>query len=146
MLYVVTGPPAGGKSTWITAHATPRDIVIDMDRIASALTGPGAPAWNQDTVVQRVAQRARFAAIDEAVRHLDDVDVYLIHTMPGPKALARYRRLRARIVVVDPGEDTVRERVAAMRSADMARVVTRWYGQYRRRGSHPVTAQTSRDW
>ena len=146
MLYVVTGPPAGGKSTWIQAHATPRDIVIDMDRIASALTGPGAPGWNQDAIVQRVAQRARFAAIDEAVKHLDDVDVYLIHTMPGPKALARYRRLRARIVVVDPGEDTVRARVAAMRSTGMDRVVTRWYGQYRRQASHPVTAQTSRDW
>ena len=71
MLYVITGPPAGGKSTWIQARATPRDIVIDMDRIASALTGPGAPAWNQDPTVQRVAQRARFAAIDEAVKHLD---------------------------------------------------------------------------
>lgn len=146
MLYVITGPPAGGKSTWIQARATPRDIVIDMDRIASALTGPGAPAWNQDPTVQRVAQRARFAAIDEAVKHLDDVDVYLIHTMPGPKALARYRRLRARIVVVDPGEDTVRERVRSMRSAGMDRVVTRWYRQYRRAGAHPVTTQTSRDW
>jgi hypothetical protein len=146
VLYVITGPPAAGKSTWIQAHATPRDIVIDMDRIASALTGPGAPAWNQDTIVQRIAQRARFAAIDEAVKHLDDVDVYLIHTMPGPKALARYRRLRARLVVVDPGEDVVRERVRAMRSDAMDRVVTRWYGQYRRQESHPVTTQTSRDW
>lgn len=146
MLYVITGPPAAGKSSWIQAHATPRDIVIDMDRIASALTGPGAPAWNQDTVVQRVAQRARFAAIDEAVRHRDEVDVYLIHTMPGPKARARYRRLGARIVVVDPGEDVVRERVAAMRSTGMDRVVTRWYRDYRRGGSHPVTTQTSRDW
>ncbi|MGC4912718.1 AAA family ATPase [Streptomyces albogriseolus] len=146
MLYVITGPPAGGKSTWIQAHATPRDIVIDMDRIASALTGPGAPGWNQDTVVQRVAQRARFAAIDEAVKHLDEVDVYLIHTMPGPKALARYRRLGARMVVVDPGEDTVRERVRSMRSTAMDRVVTRWYRHYRRQGSQPVTAQSSRDW
>lgn len=145
MLYVITGPPAGGKSTWITAHATPRDLVIDLDRIAVALTGPGAPQWNHDPLVQRVAQRARFAAIDEAVKHLDEVDVYLIHTMPGPKARARYRRLGARIVVVDPGEDTVRERVRAMRSPAMDRVVTRWYREYRAAGPAPAR-QASRQW
>ncbi|MET8826537.1 AAA family ATPase [Streptomyces sp. NPDC004610] len=146
MLYVITGPPAAGKSTWITAHATARDLVIDLDRIAQALTGPGAPAWNHDETVQRVAQRARFAAIEEALKHRESVDVYLIHTMPSPKARARYRRLGARIVVVDPGEDVVRERVAAMRSAGMDRVVTRWYRDYRRGGSRPVTTQASRDW
>ncbi|MFD5251321.1 AAA family ATPase [Streptomyces bobili] len=146
MLYVITGPPASGKSTWIQAHATARDIVIDLDRIASALTGPGAPQWNQDPLVQRVAQRARFAAVDEAVKHRDEVDVYLIHTMPSPKARARYKHLGARIVVVDPGEDVVRERVRTMRSDGMDRVVTRWYRDYRKGGSRPVTAQASRTW
>ncbi|MFJ4515207.1 AAA family ATPase [Streptomyces sp. NPDC088816] len=146
MLYVITGPPAAGKSSWIQAHATARDIVIDLDRIALSLTGPGAPQWNHDPLVQRVAQRARFAAIDEAVRHLDEVDVYLIHTMPSPKARAKYQRLGARIVVVDPGEDVVRERVRTMRSEGMDRVVTRWYRTYRKGGSRPVTVQASRDW
>ncbi|WP_281155159.1 AAA family ATPase [Streptomyces sp. HYC2] len=146
MLYVITGPPAAGKSTWIQAHATARDIVIDLDRIALSLTGPGAPGWNHDPLVQRVAQRARFAAIDEAVKHLDEVDVYLIHTMPSPKARAKYQRLGARIVTVDPGEDVVRERVRTMRSEGMDRVVTRWYRTYRKGGSRPVTVQASRDW
>lgn len=146
MLYVITGPPAAGKSTWIQAHAKAADIVIDLDRITLALTGPGAPQWNHDRLHQRVAQRARYAAIDEALKHLDELDVYLIHTMPSPKARARYRRLRAQIVTVDPGEDVVRERVAAMRSPAMEGVVTRWYGQYRRGGSRPITAQASRDW
>ncbi|MDR3079630.1 MAG: ATP-binding protein, partial [Streptomyces sp.] len=100
----MTGPPAAGKSTWIESHAGPRDIVIDLDRITRALTGPGAPAWNHDPIAQRVAQRARYAAIDEAVKHRDQVDVYLIHTMPKPKALAQYKRINARIVTVDPGE------------------------------------------
>ncbi|MFG3154238.1 AAA family ATPase [Streptomyces sp. NPDC048219] len=146
MLYVITGPPAAGKSTWIKANATARDIVIDLDRITLALTGPGAPQWNHDKLHQRVAQRARYAAIDEALKLLDDLDVYLIHTMPSAQARARYRRLGARIVVVDPGEDVVRERVRTMRSEAMERVVTRWYREYRRGGSRPVTAQTSRDW
>ncbi|TXS20215.1 hypothetical protein EAO70_09395 [Streptomyces sp. adm13(2018)] len=127
MLYVVTGPPAAGKSSWIQAHATARDIVIDLDLIAVALTGPGAPQWNHDPLVQRVAQRARFAAIKEAEQHLDKVDVYLIHTLPGAKALVKYKRLKARIITVDPGQDVIMTRIEAMRSPEMKRVASRWY-------------------
>ena len=146
MLYVITGPPAAGKSSWIEARAKGRDIVIDLDRITRALTPRDAPQWNHDEIASKVALRARYAAIDEALKHLDQVDVYLIHTMPGPKWVARYRRLGAEIVTVDPGEAVVRERVAAMRSSEMNRVVTRWYGQRRRGESRPVTSQTSRQW
>ncbi|MEV1020696.1 hypothetical protein [Streptomyces sp. NPDC050264] len=145
MLYVVTGPPTAGKSSWIDAHAKPTDIVIDLDRITIALTGPGAPHWNHGTVQQRVAQRARYAAIDEATQHLDTVDVYLIHTMPSPKARAKYQRLDARIIVVDPGESIVMARIETMRSPAMQRVAARWYGA-RRRGRQAGMPQASRAW
>ncbi|MFD8845477.1 AAA family ATPase [Streptomyces pseudogriseolus] len=145
MLYVVTGPPAAGKSSWIQSHATARDIVIDLDRITVALTGPGAPNWNHDPLHQRVAQRARYAAIDEACQLLDKLDVYLIHTMPSAKALAKYKRLQARIVVVDPGQDIVTERIAAMRSPAMERVAARWYRARRSQGPAGMP-QASRRW
>ncbi|MYS47546.1 hypothetical protein GTY23_41530 [Streptomyces sp. SID5998] len=146
MLYVVTGPPAAGKSSWIEARATARDIVIDLDRITRALTGPGAPQWNHDPIASKVALRARYAAIDEAVKHVDEVDVYLIHTMPSETWMTRYRRLGAQVVTVDPGEQVVRDRVRAMRSSAMNRVVTRWYRHYRGGASEPATTQASRDW
>ncbi|MFI8531792.1 hypothetical protein ACIGMX_16320 [Streptomyces aquilus] len=145
MLYVITGPPAAGKSSWIQSHATDRDIVIDLDRITVALTGPGAPQWNHDPLHQRVAQRARYAAIDEACLHLDKLDVYLIHTMPSPKALAKYKRLGARIVVVDPGRDIVMQRIEAMRSTEMERVATRWYNARKAR-PRDAMPQASRSW
>lgn len=145
MLYVVTGPPASGKSSWIDAHATARDIVIDLDRITSALTGPGAPQWNQDPTILRVAHRARYAAMDEAFTLRDRVDVYLIHTMPNAKAMARYKRLDARIVVVDPGETIVMKRIEAMRDPDMQRVATRWYNARRAR-PRDVTAGATLEW
>ncbi|MFR0354158.1 AAA family ATPase [Streptomyces sediminimaris] len=146
MLYVVTGPPAAGKSSWIEARARATDIVIDLDRITRALTGPGAPQWNHDPIASKVALRARYAAIDEAVKHLDTVDVYLIHTMPSPTWQARYRRLGAEVITVDPGEQVVRERVRAMRSPGMDRVVTRWYRHYRGSSTGRVQVQASRDW
>lgn len=146
MLYVVTGPPTGGKSSWIAARAKPTDIVIDLDRIAESLAGPGAPQWQHDPTLLKVAHRARFAAIDEACRHLDTTDVYLIHTQPSPKARAKYKRLGARIVVVDPGRDVVMQRVRDMRHPGMETVATRWYTQQAKHGQHTVTRQASRQW
>jgi hypothetical protein len=146
VLYVITGPPTAGKSSWITAHAKPRDIVIDLDRIALALAGPGADHHDHDEILLRVTHRARFAAIDEACRHLDEVDVYLIHTQPGTKASARYKRLGARIIVVDPGRDVVMQRVKAMRQPGMERVATRWYSKRTDADAQTVTAQASRAW
>lgn len=145
MLYVVTGPPAAGKTSWIEAHAKPDDIVIDLDRITSALTGPGAPKWSQHPLHLRVAHRARYAAMDEAFQLLDQLDVYLIHTMPSGKALARYKRLKARIVVVDPGEAIVTQRIEAMRAPEMQRVAARWYNA-RRNQPRDAMPQASRTW
>lgn len=148
MLYVITGPPAAGKSSWIAARARPTDIVIDLDRIAQSLMGPGAPAWSQHPIAMKVAHRARYAAIDEAVKHADEVDVYLIHTMPSAKWLARYQRHEAEIVTVDPGRDIVLQRVQDMRSPALLAVATRWYQQRAKRphGGHTTGRQASRQW
>lgn len=145
-MYVVTGPPAAGKSSWITAHAKPGDIVIDLDRIALALAGPGAKPWDHDETLLKVAHRARFAAIDEATLHRDKVDVFVIHTMPSEKATARYKRLEAKIVVVDPGKEIVMQRVRDMRHPGMEAVATRWYTQRRRPTGEATGAQASRTW
>ncbi|MFJ8791408.1 AAA family ATPase [Streptomyces sp. NPDC102462] len=145
MLFVITGPPAAGKSSWIEAHAKPADIVIDLDRITGALTGPGAPAWSQHPLHLRVAHRARYAAMDEAFQLLDQLDVYLIHTMPNTRAMAKYKRLKARIVVVDPGREIVMQRIKAMRAPEMERVATRWYNA-RRRLPQQAMPQASRSW
>jgi hypothetical protein len=147
VLYVITGPPAGGKSSWIAARARPNDIVIDLDRITQALMGPGAPAWSQHPVALKIAHRARYAAIDEAVKHLAEVDVYLIHTMPSRKWLARYQRHQAEIITVDPGRDIVLQRVRDMRSPALLAVATRWYEQHAKRAVGRTTGrQASRAW
>ncbi|MFE2132246.1 AAA family ATPase [Streptomyces sp. NPDC059466] len=145
MLIVVTGPPAAGKSTWIKEHATARDIVIDLDLMALAMAGPGADHHAHGDVLMRVVHRARFAALNEAYQHLDKVDVYVIHTQPSAKALAKYKRLEARIVTIDPGREIVMGRVKAMRQPEMERVVTRWYNARRGRPAEGMP-QASRAW
>lgn len=145
MLYVVTGPPAAGKSSWIRAHAKPQDLVVDLDLMALAMAGPGADHHSHSDVLLKVVHRARFAALNEAYQHLDTTDVYVIHTQPSAKALAKYKRLKARIVVVDPGQAIVMQRVEAMRQPGMKAVVTRWYRGRRTQASSGMP-QASRDW
>ncbi|MFD4259967.1 hypothetical protein ACFWR9_20700 [Streptomyces sp. NPDC058534] len=144
MLYVVTGPPAAGKTSYIEGRAKPSDIVIDLDRITRALAGPGAPNWNQDPTLLRVAHKARYAAMFEAFEHRDKTDVYLIHTMPTSKWLARYKRMDATIIAVDPGRSIVMARIEAMRDPEMRRVATRWYRS--RPATRAVAAGATLDW
>lgn len=144
-LIVVTGPPAGGKSTWVRAHAQPGDIVIDYDLITAALTAPDTCPYDQPRHIRSTVFRARSAAIAEAFRHLDTCDVYVIHTAPRPEAMATYRRLGARVVTVDPGKQVVLARCQAERPDHLLDVALRWYRDL----DHSVVttpARTSRDW
>lgn len=54
-LTIVTGPPCGGKSTHIATHATPGDIVIDLDRIALALTTDDTTHHDYGTHIRYIA-------------------------------------------------------------------------------------------
>ena len=128
MLYVVTGPPAGGKSTWVRGRAKPGDVVVDYDLLAGALSGPhqGDP-HDHPEVIRQVAFRARTAAIREALRHIHKVDVYVIHSMPKPEWMTTYQQHGAEIVTIDPGRDVVMQRIAQERPATAKAVATRWY-------------------
>jgi hypothetical protein len=143
-LYVVMGPPASGKTTHVLQHAKPGDVVIDLDRIASALTAQGADSHQHGDVVKRVAYRIRTGAISEALRHCGDVDVWIIHSMPRPEARAKYDRHHATYVTVDPGRDVVLARCAEQRSPQARAAAERWYSTHG--DSEPVESSASRQW
>lgn len=147
-LTVVTGPPAAGKSTYVQTHARPGDIVIDYDLLAAALS-PRGDTHNHPKVLAKVAYRARAVAIDEALRHVDDLNVWLIHTDPTPETLARYAQHGARMVTVDPGYDVVMDRITRERPHSARAVATRWYNHHVERATTRETGPTpttSRNW
>lgn len=142
-LTVVTGPPCSGKTSWVDLHAGLGDVVIDLDRIAHALTAPSADVRDHAPTVYRVAQRARWAALTEALRYVDACDVYVIHTQPKPQALAKYEAHQARIITLDPGREVVLDRCKRMRSPEVLKAAERWYAT---RHTGTPLKQTSRAW
>lgn len=128
MLYVVIGPPAAGKSTWVNDRAKPGDIVVDYDRIANALTAVGAAPHGHKRPLATVAFQAREAAITQALRHVKVHDVFIIHTLPRRAAMDVYRQHDAEIVTVDPGREVVEARCAVERPEGYMDGVRRWYG------------------
>lgn len=144
-LYVVTGPPAAGKTTWVQERAQHGDVVVDLDALAGALT-PGSDGHCHPHAVLRCAQRARQAAVDEALRHVAETDVYVIHTRPSDKALARYSEHGAHVVTVDPGRYVVEARVAEGRRPTTQAVVARWYAEHGERTDTITHHERSRSW
>lgn len=147
-LYVVLGPPAAGKSTWVGQRAQHGDIVVDYDRLACALTAPGADGHDHHRVVRSVAHRARQAVIAEALRHVATVDVYVIHSAPRPEAMEKYGRHHAQVITVDPGRDVVLARCKAQRSAWAVGVAERWYAEQpsTQRDTEASSLAPSRTW
>jgi AAA domain-containing protein len=142
-LFVIQGPPAGGKTTWVRERAKHGDVVIDLDAMASALT-PGGDGHTHPHAVLRCAQRARSVAIDEALKHTADVDVYVIHAMPSARAMARYTQHGAHVITIDPGQDVVMGRIAAERPHTARAMAAKWYAQH---GHTPQPmAEASRRW
>ena len=130
-LYLVVGPPASGKSSWVAQRAKHGDITIDFDAIASVLTKPGDDPHSPPEHIRAVAKAARLAAIDTALRLADSHDVYVIHSTPSAARVQHYRRHGARVICIDPGEDVVMERIARERPWRMRLVARKWYADQR---------------
>ncbi|WP_412100198.1 AAA family ATPase [Corynebacterium aurimucosum] len=124
-LIVVTGPPAAGKTTYVTEHAKPGDIRIDLDHIANALAGEDTGNHEHASHILTVAKAARRAAIDAAMKQ--DCTVWLIHTKPTPKQLNDYEAMGATIHTIDPGKGTVMKRCKAERPKASLIAAAKWY-------------------
>jgi predicted kinase len=116
MITIVTGAPCSGKSTHVAQHATPSDIVIDMDRIALALTVDGVGNHDYDDKIRSVARAARNAAVKQALSVAQGeryLNVWIIHTDPSANDRQMYRAMNARIIEVDPGKKVCLERLGS---------------------------------
>jgi hypothetical protein len=134
---VVIGPPAAGKTTYVTDHATAHDVVIDLDALARALMPIQLETTHVYPVhVRHVAIGARKAAIDRATRLRERVTVWIIQALPTPDDLTNYRSLGWQVITCDPGRDVVLERCRRLRPDYIMPAVDRWYASL---SNAPVT-------
>jgi predicted kinase len=146
MLTIVTGPPCSGKSTYIRQRAQPGHIIIDMDRIALALTTEDTNHHAYPEHIKQLAQLTRRTAITNAIAlHHQGHTTWIIDTRPGQKRRQEYHRNGAQFVHLDPGIETCLARAAGgERPADIIRFIHRYYHEQTEPTSHTVT--TSRKW
>lgn len=114
MITIVTGPPCSGKSTFITTNAKPGDLIVDMDRIALALSVEGTNPFEYSDKVRAVAMKARQAAVAEAVKVAQGerrLGVWIIHTDPSPEQRRGYRAAGAKFVEMDTPKKVCLERL-----------------------------------
>ncbi|MFA1432601.1 AAA family ATPase [Corynebacterium diphtheriae] len=127
MLYVITGPPAAGKTTYVDAHAKQGDIRIDFDHIANLLSGSPADNHTHTDAVRQAVREARRVMIREAMKHAHDVDVWIIDTKPKPQRLREYQKHGAKIITLDPGIHEIRQRCIKERPPELLQVAENWY-------------------
>lgn len=122
MIHAVFGHICSGKSTFVREHAGPDDVVIDMDRIALALSSDGTEHHQYKQAIRDIARIVRWFAIDEAIRmHRAKRirDVWIVHAYPSESDVARYRRLGAAIKQMEADAATLRARAKAERPPQM---------------------------
>jgi hypothetical protein len=105
MITVVTGPPCGGKSTYIQDNAKDGDIIIDMDRLALALIKGDVASHDYSDEVRAIARAARKGAAKQALiaGQGNRLGVWIIHTDPPTQDRINYKVAGARIVECSPG-------------------------------------------
>lgn len=146
MLYLVVGPPAAGKTTWVRQQAQKGDIIVDYDAIAAVLTPLQPGDRDIPVAVAAATKAARRAAIDAAMPFADSVDVYVIHATPSNRMVAFYERHGARVVTIDPGERVVLQRCKDERPWQMGQAAKRWYRERDRLAPQVKTNSVSMPW
>lgn len=113
MITVVTGPPCGGKSTYIKTNARDGDIVIDMDELAKSLVKGDVDSHDYSDEVRSVARAARKGAVRQAIMvgQGNRLGVWIIHTDPPAAERYNYQIVGAKIVECSPGLQVCLERL-----------------------------------
>ena len=135
-LTIVCGPPAGGKSTWVRNHAAPGDLVIDLDVIASTLSGQGFHTWDRGKWLTP-AIRGRNELLADIGRSPKHPAAWLIVSEAKPdnrQWWADKMQPKAIVVIETPPAECIARAKADSRTMEHTiEAIGRWWSEYERR-------------
>lgn len=132
-LTLVSGPPCGGKSTYVKTHAQPTDLIVDYDALAVALQPAGSTHQHVEAH-KHLIWEARDAILERLRLGEHGVrNAWVIASAPKKADRQRYRqRYGAQVVVVMSPEEVCLRRSLGERPGDWYGHVRDWFASYER--------------
>jgi hypothetical protein len=134
-LTIVCGPPASGKSFYVRQHASPSDLVIDLDLIVAELLGqPVSHQWDRERWLG-MAMRKRNAMLGDLSKRVAWPAAWLIMTEPSAERRAWWARKMQpeAVIVIEADEATCIAHAARDADRDQHRtalMIRRWWSEY----------------
>jgi AAA domain-containing protein/HNH endonuclease len=133
-LTIVCGPPGAGKSTYVREHATPADLVVDLDEIRSELSGQPLYAAGPETLVPAILERNR--RLQGLAVGAEAAAAWFVVGAPSRRERDHWRRLRPhRVVMLATSPEECRRRLAADARrggcrSELERAVDEWWRRF----------------
>lgn len=128
---LISGPPCGGKSSYLLEHAGPDDLIVDYDALAVALQ-PAGGSHGHVEAHKHFIWEARDAILERLRLGNHGVRAaWVIASAPKRRDRDRYRlRYGAQVVVVMSPEDVCLRRAMGERPGDWFGHVRGWFDAY----------------
>lgn len=132
-IYLVYGPPASGKTTYVSQHAYDDDLVVDLDKISFAVNCTGSRKADNLLNVAMAMQEQAYRLI--AKGEVDSRQIWIIACLPNKQEREQLiSRLKAEPILME----TSRDECLARAHADISRtdkelqvkLINKWYEQF----------------
>lgn len=134
LVTIVCGPPGSGKTSYVLARAKPLDLILDLDRILSALSL--CQSHVKPLYLMQAGWQARDAIYAQLEKSKNVPRAWIIEGAPTPERRMMLRdRFNAEVIVLLPTQEQCLARIAKAenrdQSAPWADYVTQWFASYK---------------